>query len=80
VQGGARLVDVRTPDEYAEKHLESAENVPLDRLFEQDMGPKDRAIVVYCMKGGRARLAANSLHDRGYAKVYRLGRMDHWEE
>jgi len=80
MDAGARLVDVRTPDEFAEKHLDGAENVPLDRIYEQDMGPKDKPIIVYCMKGGRARLAANNLHDRGYRKVYNLGRMDHWDK
>ncbi len=80
VQGGARLVDVRTPDEFAEKHIEGAESMPLNRLFEADMGPKDRPIVVYCKKGGRARLAANSLHDRGYVKVYNLGKMENWDK
>lgn len=80
VAGGARLVDVRTPEEYAEKHIEGAENVPVDTVGDRDLGPKDAAIVVYCRGGKRAARAASTLRAKGYTHVYDLGAMSNWEK
>jgi phage shock protein E len=80
VKGDARLVDVRTPDEFKERHIDGAENVPLDRLYDQDVGAKDGAVIVYCKTGGRAKRAASALRSKGYTKVYLLGAMDNWEK
>ena len=80
VKGGARLLDVRTPDEYKEAHVEGAENVPLDRLYDQDVGAKDAPVIVYCKSGGRAKRAASALRSKGFTKVYLLGAMANWEK
>lgn len=80
VAGGARLVDVRTPAEYAEKHIDGAENVPVDAIGERDLGPKDGPIVVYCGGGKRAARAASTLRAKGYTRVYDLGAMSSWDE
>jgi phage shock protein E len=78
VHDGARLLDVRTPKEYAEKHIEGAENAPLDTIGEQDLGPKDTPLVVYCHSGKRAARAAAKLRAKGYTRVYDLGAMSNW--
>lgn len=77
---GAKLIDVRTPAEYAEKHLEGAVNVPLDTIAERDLGPKDGALVLYCQAGRRSEQAAATLRSRGYTRVYVLGPMSSWSE
>lgn len=80
VAKGAKLVDVRTSSEYADKHAEGAENVPLDTVQSHDFGPKDTPIIVYCHSGNRSAKAAKALHDRGYSNVYDLGGMSRWDE
>ncbi|MBN9162796.1 MAG: rhodanese-like domain-containing protein [Myxococcales bacterium] len=75
---GAKLVDVRSPAEYAEKHVDGADNVPVDAIAEHDLGPKDGAIVLYCHSGKRSARAAASLRARGYTRVYDLGGMSNW--
>ncbi|HSO34649.1 MAG TPA: rhodanese-like domain-containing protein, partial [Labilithrix sp.] len=80
VKDGARLVDVRTPQEYAEKHVEGAANVPVDTISSADLGPKDKAVVVYCGSGARSKRAAEALRARGYTRIYDLGAMSRWDE
>ncbi|MDP6980238.1 MAG: DUF4395 family protein [Myxococcota bacterium] len=75
VEGGALLIDVREPDEFARDHLPGARNVPLD-LFEQakdelPSGP----FVVYCRSGLRSQRALQIANrDDGY----NLGAMTRW--
>ena len=78
VSDGAKLVDVRTPEEFAEKHVDGAENVPVDVIGERDLGAKDKPIVVYCHSGRRSARAADTLRAKGYTKVYDLGGMSNW--
>jgi len=75
VDGGARLVDVRTPGEFGGGHLPGAVNVPLDQLEGslKKVGSKDRPVVVYCASGARSHAAQGVLHRKGYEKVYDLG-------
>lgn len=80
VKDGARLVDVRTPQEYADKHVDGAENVPVDTISTADVGPKDKAVVVYCASGKRSKRAADALRARGYTRIYDLGAMSRWDE
>ncbi len=78
VNQGALLVDVRTPDEFNELHVEGARNIPLNELGGA-LGslPKDKPIVVYCAVGSRATVAAGLLARSGY-DVRNLGAMENW--
>jgi rhodanese-related sulfurtransferase len=78
VQDGATLVDVRTADEYATKHLDGAVNVPVDQVTTHDFGGKDKPLVLYCAKGHRSAQAAEVLRSSGYTHVYLLGAMSAW--
>ena len=79
VEKGALLVDVRTPEEYAEGHIPDAINVPVQEL-EARMAelPKDRPIVVYCRSGKRSARAASMLQAAGYTSIHDLGAMSSW--
>ena len=79
VKQGALLLDVRTPGEYAEKHIPDAVNIPVQEL-ESRMAelPRDRPIVVYCRSGHRSARAATMLKTAGYTSVYDLGAMSNW--
>lgn len=75
------LLDVRTPEEFAEGRVPGAKNVPV-RELEARLAeiPKDRPVVVYCRSGGRAALAGRLLRERGYANVQEMtGSMNAWE-
>ncbi len=80
VGSGARLVDVRTPEEYAAGHVEGAENVPVDTIATHDFGAKETPLVVYCGSGKRSARAAAALRARGYTHVNDLGGMSRWNE
>ena len=73
------LLDVRTPQEFAEGYIEGAELIPVDSLSSRlDEVPKDKPVVVYCRSGNRSRTAAQILTDAGYTNVYDLGGIIDW--
>lgn len=75
----AMLIDVRTKQEYKSGHLKNAINIPyqeiVDVLSTYGTIDFDIPIVVYCQSGGRSSIAAASLIDAGYKKVFDLGAM-----
>lgn len=80
VQDGARLVDVRTPAEFAAGHIDGAVNIPVQQLDARlhELQPKDRALVVYCRSGHRSGNAARLLKSAGFPAVHDLGPMSRW--
>ena len=80
VAAGARLIDVRTPDEFTAGHLDGAINVPVDELAGkvQTLGSKDQPIVVYCASGTRSAMAASTLERAGFLHVHNLGAKSRW--
>lgn len=80
VDAGARLVDVRTPAEFAEGHIAGAVNIPVQELDRRlaELEPKDKPIVVYCHSGRRSANAARTLERAGFSSVHDLGAMTRW--
>jgi phage shock protein E len=68
-------VDVRTPEEFAARHVPNALNVPLDSLERRlsELGPKDRPLVLYCRSGARSSVAAVILARAGFEHVTDAG-------
>lgn len=57
-----QLIDVRTPEEFAEGHLAGAINIPLDRFDPETLPDAEGAqIVLYCRSGRRSGIAAEKL-------------------
>ena len=73
---GALLLDVRTPEEWAEGHLAGAAHKDYwgDDDFDAAINsiPRDRPVLVYCAGGGRSGLAAEELNKAGHLEVYNL--------
>jgi len=69
-----RVVDVRSPEEYASGHMAGAINIPVDRLLEQARSwPRRQPIVTVCAKGGgRSAQAAQLLRDLGFGRTWWL--------
>jgi rhodanese-related sulfurtransferase len=76
------LLDVRTPQEFAAGHIPGALNIPLAELEKRvgevkSAGPQD--VVVYCMRGGRARVGEEVLAQAGISSILHLdGGMSAW--
>ena len=69
LDAGAALVDVRTPDEYADGSLPDAVNIPLDDLRERASELDGRRVVVHCQVGQRGHTAARLLTHLGFDVV-----------
>jgi len=75
------LLDVRTPEEYAEGHIPGSQLIPLQTLEEEapnQLTDKDAPIFVYCRSGNRSLEAAEILVEQGYTQVYDLGGIINW--
>ena len=79
VEGGALLLDVRTPAEFTSGHVSGAVNIPVQDLGARiaEVGPTSRPVVVYCRSGARSAAAANLLRGRGY-RVHDVGGMNQY--
>lgn len=69
----AQLLDVRTPEEYKQGHLEKAENIDYKNAAFQEQVEKldkNKPVFVYCLAGGRSAAAAKVLHEKGFTNVY----------
>ncbi len=69
------LIDVSTPQEYEDLHLEGAINVNLfSRFFKTrlDVMDKGRTYVIYCKMGGRSKIAKKLMQRLGFRKVYNI--------
>jgi phage shock protein E len=75
IRQGAKIVDVRTADEFVDGHYPKAVNIPLDALQTRigEFGPKEQCVVVYCASGARSAMAARTLKTRGYLDVINAG-------
>jgi len=81
-QAGARVVDVRTPDEFASGHVPGAINIPYDQLPGRaaEIGPPSTAVVLYCRSGRRSGIAAEALQKAGYTKLYDMQVVTAWPD
>ena len=80
----AQLVDVRTPQEYAEGHIHGAFNINVQstdfrQMAEKELS-KDSTILVYCRSGRRSMDAAEVLTKLGYNVVNLKGGIIEWIE
>jgi len=71
IEAGARIIDVRRPDEFRGGSYPKAMNIPLDELASRidRLRPLDKPIVVYCASGARSSQAASLLKKAGFSDV-----------
>lgn len=77
----AVLLDVRTPEEFAEGHLEGAVNMDwyqTDFTSKLESVDRDSKVYVYCKKGGRSAEAAKLMDSLGYKVIDLTGGYDAW--
>lgn len=82
------LLDVRTPEEYQEAHLQKALLLPVQELSQKSLakiglgeGAKNKEIIIYCRSGARSKTAYDIMKSLGYTNIKSVaGGMIHWEE
>ena len=76
------VLDVRTPEEYAERHIVNARLLTLDTIDEAtaaEAAPdKEAPVFVYCRTGVRSAEAALKLEALGYREIYDFGGIADW--
>ena len=77
------LLDVRSPEEFAAGHIPGAVNIPLADLakrVDEVKSAGSEEVVVYCMRGGRARKGEEVLSEAGVAQsiLHLDGGMNAW--
>ena len=71
----AHILDIRTPAEFVDGHLEHAVNIDFyARSFEADLGKLDKSALyfIYCRSGNRSSQALNILEKLGFTRVWHL--------
>ncbi len=69
------LIDVRSPQEYKEFHLDGAINLPLYDIELQvgnKIKRKDTPMIIYCQSGSRSRKALQILKQEGYQNLFEI--------
>ena len=70
------ILDVRTEEEYCEKHIPDAINIPnesIDESVSEILTDKDQLLLVYCRSGNRSKQASEKLAKLGYSNIYEFG-------
>ena len=76
----AILLDVRSMDEFAERHIDGSILIPVDELEMRlsELPDKGAVIIVYCKAGVRSKRAYDILISSGYTNVYNMQKVESW--
>ena len=75
------ILDVRTPEEFSERHIPGAINIPNETIGASEISAlpdKDQLILVYCRSGRRSKEAAQKLVSLGYTSIVEFGGILDW--
>ena len=75
------ILDVRTPEEFADKHIPGAINIPNETISTEEipeLPDKDQLILVYCRSGNRSKQASEKLAALGYTNIVEFGGINDW--
>jgi len=75
------LLDVRTVEEFADKHIPGAINIPNESIGTEsipELPDKDQLILVYCRSGNRSKQASEKLAALGYTNIVEFGGINDW--
>ncbi len=76
------LLDVRTPDEFTQEHIEGAVLIPLqtlDKNLALIANVKNNKIIVYCHSGNRSIAASRILVKNGFTPLNLKGGITEWK-
>ena len=75
------LLDVRTPEEFAQAHISGAINIANETIGTEEIPQlphKDQRILVYCRSGNRSKQASEKLAAQGYSNIVEFGGINSW--
>ena len=75
------ILDVRTPEEFSEKHIPGAINIPNETIGTEEvpeLPDKDQLILIYCRSGNRSKQASEKLVRLGYMNIVEFGGINDW--
>ena len=75
------ILDVRTAQEFSEKRIPGAINVPNESIGTEEISElpdKDQLILVYCRSGNRSKQASEKLVKLGYTNIVEFGGINDW--
>lgn len=75
------ILDVRTPEEFSEKHIPGAINIPNETIGTAEvpeLPDKDQLILIYCRSGNRSKQASEKLVKLGYTNIVEFGGIIDW--
>ena len=78
---GYTILDVRTAQEYSEKHIPGAINIANESIGTEDipeLPDKDQLILVYCRSGNRSKQASEKLVKLSYTNIIEIGGINSW--
>ena len=78
---GYIILDVRTPEEFADRHIPGAINIPNETIGSAEipeLPDKDQLILVYCRSGNRSKQASEKLVALGYTNIVEFGGINDW--
>ena len=80
-ESGYIILDVRTPEEYRERHIPNAINIPNETIGSEDiqeLPDRDQLILVYCRSGNRSKQASGKLAELRYTNIVEIGGINDW--
>ena len=80
-ESGYIILDVRTAQEYGEKHIPGAINIPNETIGTEDIPELpdiEQLILVYCRSGNRSKQASEKLVKLGYTNIVEFGGINDW--
>ena len=75
------ILDVRTSEEFSEKHIPGAINVANETIGSEEipeLADKDQLILVYCRSGNRSKQASEKLVALRYTNIIEFGVINDW--
>ena len=77
------ILDVRTPEEFLDEHIENAININYySGSFKKDLGnlDKEKIYLVYCRSGNRSEITLQMMKDFDFREAYNLlGGINKWK-
>lgn len=80
-QEGALVVDVRSAEEYAQRHIAGSvhmDDAQTGQTLPELCPDRSRPVIFYCKSGTRSQAALETALQMGYEEVYNLGAMENW--
>lgn len=75
---GAVVIDVREQQEYIQGHVPGSINIPVSQMTTLQYA-KDTPLYLYCLSGGRSKMAMSFLKQQGFQDVKNMGAIGQYQ-